>query len=101
MGCECQIGHLLAKVKGERGALYEEGVCPALFDIDKGPFEVVSRFYADRGYGDPEFLRSLVQCCQFKFVVNGRVVKERHSLETRYNFFQNLQPLPVYLQCSF
>src|SRR6516165_6845101 len=89
-----KMGNLLAKVKGERGAIYEERVCPALLDIDKGPFEVISRFDADGRNGDPEFPSSLVQCCQFKFVVSGSVAKESHSFETRYDFFQNLQPLP-------
>src|SRR5215472_2750825 len=100
-GSECEVGDLLAKVKGERGPSHEERVRSALLDIDKGPFEVISRFYANGRNGDPEFPRSLVQCCQFKFVVNGSVAKESHSFETRYDFFQNLQPLPVYLQRSF
>src|ERR1700730_6280618 len=102
MGCDREIGDLLARISEQRCTGHKEGLRPALFDTGKRRFEFVGRFDVGGHEGQPELTCRLVEGCPFKLPGSGvEVPKDRHSVEVRHDFLENLQSLPVDLQRGF
>ena len=77
MGCEREIGDLLAEGKGEGCTGHKEGLCLAPFHTGKRRFEFVGRFDVDGHKGQPELACRLVQRCPFKS--GGSVIGRREG----------------------
>ena len=103
MGCDREIGDLLARISEQSCTGHKEGLRPALFDTGKRRFEFVGRSDVDGREGQPELACRLVQRCPFQSGGHpvSEVTQDSHSLEARYDFFENLQSLSVYLQRRF
>ena len=103
MGCDREIGNLLAGHKGEGCTVHKEGLHPAFSHVCKRSFEFVGRFNVDEHEGQSKLACRLVQRRPFKSGGGSviEIAKDSHSVEVGHDFFEYLQSLSVCLQCSF
>ena len=103
MGCDREIGNLLAGDKGEGCTVDKEGLHLAFFHVAERRFEFAGRFDVDEHEGQPELACRLVQRCPFKSGVGPviEIAKDSHSVEARDDFLEYLQSFSVCLQRGF